>query len=142
MENEKALEISNLLKEINYQLNNRLRCTFKHSDYTVPQISALQIIYSKGPVKLTELSKEMKLANSTVSGIIDRLEKQGLVERIRSNDDKRIVYLTLSSKNDSLKNHIHWAVNNYLSGLVDKGSPEDIEIIISGLTTLIDLLNR
>ncbi len=138
----RGAEISSLLKEINHELNNKLKCSFKHSELTIPQINALKILYSKKKMKLTELSQEMKLANSTVSGIVDRLEQQGLVERVRSNEDKRIVYLILSPKTDDIKDDIHDTVNEYLGSLVSKGSEEEINDVVKGLKTLNDLLNR
>lgn len=138
----KGAEISSLLKEINNELNNKLKCSFKDSELTIPQINALKILYSNKKMKLTELSQEMKLANSTVSGIIDRLEQQGLVERVRSHEDKRIVYLILSPKTDDIKDDIHDTVNEYLASLVSKGSPEEVNDVVKGLKTLKDLLNR
>ncbi|MGM9975071.1 MAG: MarR family winged helix-turn-helix transcriptional regulator [Clostridiaceae bacterium] len=142
MKNDSGLKISSLLKDINYQLNNRLRAAFKHSDFTVPQITALQILYANEKMTLSALSHEMRLANSTVSGIVDRLEKLELVERIRSREDKRQVYLALSSKNEYLKEHIHNAVNDYLSTLTSKASQEEIDAILKGLNILNDLLSR
>ena len=142
MNNDSAIKISSLLKDINYQLNSSMRETFKHSDFTVPQITALQILYTNEKMTLSALSHEMRLANSTVSGIIDRLEKLELVERIRSNEDKRQVYLSLSSKNEYLKEHINSAVNDHLNSLTTKASQEELGTIIEGLSLFKDLLNR
>lgn len=140
MDHKEGLIISSLLKDINYELNNRLRCTFKHSEYTVPQITALQILYENEKMTLSELSNKMKLSNSTVSGIIDRLEKHGLVERIRSSEDKRIVYITLAAKSNFIEEHIQFHVNKYLGSLVEKASKEELQLILSGLQTLKELL--
>lgn len=140
MEHKEGLMIDTLLKDINYELNNRLRCTFKHSEYTVPQITALQILYENEKMTLSELSNKMKLSNSTVSGIIDRLENLKLVERIRSTEDKRIVYITLAAKSNFIEEHIQFHVNKYLGSLVEKASKEDIQIILRGLQTLKELL--
>lgn len=140
MENKEGLMIDSLLKDINYELNNRLRCTFRHTEYTVPQITALQILYENEKMTLSELSYKMKLSNSTVSGIIDRLENHELVERIRSTEDKRIVYITLAAKSNFIEEHIRFHVNKYLSSLVEKASKEDLQLILSGLHTLKKLL--
>ncbi|WP_040213014.1 MarR family winged helix-turn-helix transcriptional regulator [Clostridium polynesiense] len=138
----KGAEISALLKEINHELNNKLKCSFKDFDLTLPQINALKILYSHKKLKISELSQKMNLANSTVSGIVDRLEKQGLLERVRSSEDKRIVYLILSPKTEEIKDDIHNTVNDYLASLVSKGSEEEINSVIKGLKTLKVLLHR
>lgn len=140
MEHKEGLMINSLLKDINYELNNRLRCTFRHTEYTVPQITALQFLYENEKMTLSELSYKMKLSKSTVSGIIDRLENHGLVERIRSTEDKRIVYITIAEKSNFLEEHIQFHVNKYLGSLVEKASKEDLQLILTGLQTLKELL--
>lgn len=140
MDHKEGFMINSLLKDINYELNNRLRCTFRHTEYTVPQITALQFLYENKKMTLSELSYKMKLSNSTVSGIIDRLEKQELVERIRSTEDKRIVYITLSKKSNFIEEHIQYHVDKYLGSLVEKATREDLQLILKGLQTLKGLL--
>lgn len=141
MNHKEGLMIDSLLKDINYELNNRLRCTFRHTEYTIPQITALQILYENKKMTLSELSQEMKLANSTVSGIIDRLEDHELVERIRSTEDKRIVYITLATKSNFIEEHIQSHVNEYFSSLVKEVSKEELDLILNGLQTLKKLLH-
>ena len=57
---------------------------FNPMNLTGPQGMMMGILSHDGEMKISDLSEKIGLSNSTVSGIIDRLEKQGLVERTRS----------------------------------------------------------
>ena len=54
---------------------------------TAPQGMVIGLLHKNKKMKVTELSKQLHLPNSTVSGIIDKLEEQDAVIRERSEDD-------------------------------------------------------
>ena len=64
-------------------------------DYSLtgPQLLLLQSIMRKEGMSLGELAKTASLSNATVTGIIDRLERRGLVERRRGSKDRRQVFV-------------------------------------------------
>ena len=51
-----------------------------------------------GDLSLSELSERIRAQNSTVTGIIDRMEREGLVVRARSSEDRRVVNIRLTDK--------------------------------------------
>jgi len=63
---------------------------------TTPQLICLTTLQDRGRLMITELSHQVNLSASTVNGIIDRLEKKGLVRRRRSETDRRRVYAELT----------------------------------------------
>lgn len=60
---------------------------------TAPQMAVLQILMRQDGISLKEMSRAMNLAHSTVSGIIDRLESKGMLERRADPADGRITRL-------------------------------------------------
>lgn len=68
----------------------------KTSGLTAPQILLLQTIRNRGEVTIGQLAEEMSLSQATVTTILDRLEKRGLVYRERSKEDKRKVHAYLT----------------------------------------------
>lgn len=84
-------------------LRRVIRATDLHSKHlakttglTAPQILLLQTIRDKGEVTIGEIANEMSLSQATVTTILDRLEKRGLVYRERSKEDKRKVHAHLT----------------------------------------------
>jgi MarR family transcriptional regulator, organic hydroperoxide resistance regulator len=69
---------------------------------TGPQLWVLKTISQNESLHLGELGKRMYLHPSTITGLIDRLEKKGYVERDRGREDRRVVKLHLTSKGKDL----------------------------------------
>src|SRR5262245_6956123 len=64
------------------------------TNLTGPQISVLRILVASDGLSLKELSQRVRLAHSTVSGIVDRLEREGLVQRASDDHDRRFSHIT------------------------------------------------
>jgi MarR family transcriptional regulator, organic hydroperoxide resistance regulator len=69
---------------------------------TGPQLAVLKMLEPVGKLSLSELSWRIRARNSTVTGIIDRMEREGLVERRRSEEDRRVVHIVLTKKGQKL----------------------------------------
>ncbi len=74
----------------------------KQVGLTAPQLLILQAIRDLGAVSISKLSNEVSLSQATVTTIIDRLESRGLVERHRSDQDKRVVHATLTPSGEEM----------------------------------------
>ena len=93
-----AAEIEDLIRQFVRIMNKRLRDSVKHTSITSPQLFALLSIYRESGLTIGDLCERMFLACSTISGLIDRLEKIQLVERYRDEEDRRVVRLKLTEK--------------------------------------------
>ncbi|OGO80482.1 MAG: TrmB family transcriptional regulator [Clostridiales bacterium GWC2_40_7] len=132
----KKIKIARLFFEMHKTLKRSMRRCFEDIGMTMPQSFVMGILVKSGEMKLTELSREMKLSNSTVSGIIDRLEKQQLVERTRSEKDKRIVHVKATHKFHELHDEFVDRAEKSFESLLDTATSEDMDIIINGLNVL------
>ena len=63
---------------------------------TGPQLWALKTLSTNGSLPLGQLSKLMYLHPSTITGVVDRLEKKGYVARDRVHKDRRVVMVQLT----------------------------------------------
>lgn len=101
----KTPAISNIvdnLRRIFQILNEQSKKVKKDTGLTSPQLWAIKAIHENAPINLSDLSGCLYLHVTTVGGIIDRLEANNYVKRIRSNDDRRVVWVELTSKGESL----------------------------------------
>ena len=137
--NESA-KVANLFQEVMILFKQSMSKVFEDSGITAPQGMVLRILSKETKIKITELSSKLSLPNSTVSGIVDRLEKQGMVERERSEKDRRIVYVKMSPNFKEMHQHFHKNLQLNIKDVMNKGTPEDLEIIFEGLSTLKKLL--
>ncbi|HEY6762102.1 MAG TPA: MarR family transcriptional regulator [Baekduia sp.] len=73
-------------------------------DLTQGQIRALFAIDVKGEATAGELAKAGDLSPASVSSMLDHLERDGIVERRRSAEDRRVVVVTLTESGRALLN--------------------------------------
>jgi DNA-binding MarR family transcriptional regulator len=69
---------------------------------TGPQVTVIKMLEAFGDLSLTELSGRMRAKNSTLTGIVDRMQRDGLVERARSEEDRRVVLIRLTERGRAL----------------------------------------
>jgi DNA-binding MarR family transcriptional regulator len=69
---------------------------------TGPQLWALKTISQNESLSLSDLGKRMYLHPSTITGVIDRLEKKGYVTRNRDQVDRRVIYVQLTAEGKRL----------------------------------------
>lgn len=62
-----------------------------------PQLICLRQLANHGPMQTSHLAEAVNLSSATVCGILDRLERRGLVVRERQSDDRRRVVVSLSA---------------------------------------------
>ncbi|MEJ5352290.1 MAG: MarR family transcriptional regulator [Melioribacteraceae bacterium] len=58
---------------------------------TAPQFGVLEILYRNGPMPLKRISEEMLVTGANITCVVDNLEKEGLVKRVHSKEDRRVI---------------------------------------------------
>jgi DNA-binding MarR family transcriptional regulator len=94
-------EVDSILEAIVYLYTESRRVTkevARRADLTGPQLTVLKVLEGLGDLSLSELSERIRAQNSTVTGIIDRMEREDLVVRARSTQDRRVVHIQLTEK--------------------------------------------
>lgn len=142
MDINRSVEVARLFKEIMSLFRQHMGKCFEDIGLTMPQSMVIGILSRCGKMKISELSDELGLSNSTVSGIIDRLEKQNIVKRERSRKDRRVVYVSLCSSFEEMHKDFHKKVEENIANIINTGTPEEIEKIIEGFKTLKKLFAR
>ena len=133
-------KVLTLLNEINLTINKNLKNKFCSYGFTVPQITVLAVLSQNEKMKISDISKLIHSTNSTVSGIVDRLEKQGLIKRVKSQEDRRVVFVELDHKFLNMKEELDKEMASYLDGIFKNIDDEKTLSIISGLENLKTML--
>lgn len=137
----KKLEIARLFSVVNKTIHCNMRKSFEDVGITLPQSLVIRTLKQGGEMKITELSRRLNLSNSTVSGIVDRLEKREFVSRARSAEDRRIVYVKVTPKLEEIHKDIYKNAEHSFEDLLSAGTAEEIDKVIEGLSTLQKILN-
>jgi DNA-binding MarR family transcriptional regulator len=91
-----AQDLEARLLAIRRKMRQRLEAEYARGEVTGPQRLVMQALVESEGMSLKELSAKVSLAHSTVSGIVDRLEKRGFVNRQVLESDRRITQISVS----------------------------------------------
>jgi len=79
------------------QFQNRFGRLFRQYGLTQSQYNVLRILRGEGrPLPCLEIAERTIQVVPAITGLLDRLEKQGLVRRERSSDDRRVIHVEIT----------------------------------------------
>ena len=107
---------------------------------TTPQLFCLDALGDHEPVITKELARMVNLSESTVIGIIDRLEIKQYVIRERSKEDRRKVYLTLTDAGRGILNETPSLVQDKFASALAELENKELDSIIHSLERVVELM--
>lgn len=70
---------------------------------TYPQYLTLLVLWEQAGVSVTDIGERLALDSGTLTPLLKRLEQQGLIRRVRSEEDARVVHVQLTPRGRALK---------------------------------------
>lgn len=95
-------EIVQGLRRIVKALHSYSQDVYRSYGLTAPQLWALKTLAREGPLAAGQLAQALAVHQSSVSILVDRLEKRGLVRRVRVLRDRRFVRVALTKRGAAL----------------------------------------
>jgi DNA-binding MarR family transcriptional regulator len=98
-------------------------------DLSLTQLRVLGILRDRRP-RMTELAAFLGLDKSTLSGLIDRAERRGLVARGKNPQDRRVVDVFLTQAGLELAEQVYGEVRRALAPATDRLDPQDRDRLV------------
>jgi DNA-binding MarR family transcriptional regulator len=135
-----------VIKDIVHSIRRLVRAEYldsqkmsKQFGLTGPQSLVVRLLIKKGALSSADLSRQMYVTPSNITGIIDRLEKKGLVERIRKQGDRRVALITLTQSGQELGKTIPDPIEKkFINQLADL-EPEHLQILAMTMNQILSL---
>ena len=132
-----AEEIDHHLRTMRQLLRRPVEAEFARGNLTAPQRTVMQFVVHFNGRSLKELSRDVGLSHSTVSGIVDRLEKRGMVERQIDKKDRRITRILPSKRVRSfVRDKLPTLELNPLVRSLRPAKPSERAVILNGVRLL------
>jgi DNA-binding MarR family transcriptional regulator len=110
---------------------------FEEYGLTTEQYGVLVAIgYFSGPVKVTDIARWLERSTNSVSMIVDRMVKAGLVRRVRSTGDRRVVHVVNTSKGKTALKPATLTSLEVIQKILSPLSYEDRSTLLSLLGTI------
>jgi DNA-binding MarR family transcriptional regulator len=103
---------------------------------------ALGVIGARGPLSAGALAKEIGLTPGAVTGMVDRLERAGLVERAPDPADRRRVVITVAAKGRGAFGEVFGGLSTAMNAMVGRYSVAEQQVIADWVTRTIDILRE
>lgn len=138
-----AQQMEAQLHGIRRRLRRRLEAEYAKGEVTGPQRLLMEALVQSQGMSLKELTEKVSLAHSTVSGIVDRLEKRGMVERHTPAEDRRVTEIRVSrAVKDFMRKKAPELTLHPLVDALMRATPEERRAMRTGLDTLTRLLGE
>ncbi len=137
---EMVAEIIDNLRRVFQVVNEQSKKAERSTGLTGPQLWAIKTIAQEAPLMVSEIARSMYLHPATVVGILDRLEKQGLVMRMRSTKDRRVVKVELTAQGRALVRKAPEVAQGLLVAGLEKLNSKKLINIAQGLDQMAAIL--
>lgn len=131
-----------LVKDVEYHLR-RITVLIRHHtrehiapyELTLPQYYALLFLREQ-TLTMGELCCRLYLASSTLTDLIDRMEKQGLVQRVRDEEDRRVIRLQIQEEGMKIIDQVMQDRLQFLSHKLDRLDATQVDNLAKALGDL------
>jgi DNA-binding MarR family transcriptional regulator len=135
-----AATLANGLRPVLLRLARELRRETESLGVTSRQVTLLWLIRERHGLTLRQLAAEEGISAPALSGHLDRLERAGLIERMRSADDRRRVTLVLTGEGAAVLKRVRALRTTWLTQRLRDLEPDELEKIDAALEPLRRLL--
>lgn len=132
--------VASELRPVLLRLARELRKETEQLGVTARQATLLWLVKRSPGLSLAELAAEEGISPPALSGHVDRLERAGLIERIRSSEDRRRVGLRLTDEGARLLRRVRARRTTWLAGRLGALEPAELEAIEAALPAFQQLL--
>jgi MarR family transcriptional regulator, organic hydroperoxide resistance regulator len=133
-------KVETLLRHVAVVVTHRGREHLGDYNITPPQFSALLALIDSGEITMGELCQKLFLACSTVTDLIDRMEKNGYVERFKDSKDRRVIRLRVLPAGIAVYEDVIKNRKTYLKTVLAQISDEQQLNLVSSLESLHSLM--
>jgi DNA-binding MarR family transcriptional regulator len=129
-------EMQGLIERIAFKFKKRMN--HPQTDYQLAggQIFVIMMLSRNGSCNASDIANRLGVTSGAVTGLTDKLVNLGLMHRIRSEEDRRVVHFSLTEKGIELSKQIFQERLQRLMSVFAKLEDEDLEKMMDVFTKL------
>lgn len=112
------------------------------ADLSKNDFLALLFVYRKQDATMSEIADYLGVPPNTVTGVANRLQKRGLVERTHSEQDKRVVTITVSETGIDTVSSVIRQLSSYEAALLGELTNEEIRVLTGVASKVVRILQE
>lgn len=143
------MDISNTLNEVLVKLfrdintlEERAIRTEEYQDVTANDMHVMEAIGPEGAKNMTRVARELEVTTGTLTISVNSLVKKGYVDRTRSEEDRRVVLVSLSGKGKKAYLHHQKFHQEMIEAVLQELSGEEQRVLEQALVKLTDFFRQ
>lgn len=140
LETKDTVDLEFIFRRVYRKIKEELHSLLKEH-VTLNEFMVLKFL-SESPMRSSDLSKMLQVSASHITSVTDSLVEKGLIERRRSNKDRRVVDLILTEKGKSLIGRLKEIKSRFLKDQLDVFTEEERETLYKLFRKFEDHLNQ
>ncbi len=124
-----------LFRNINV-IEERAICTGDYKDVTANDMHVIEAIDMEEARNMTSVARSLGVTTGTLTIAVNSLVKKGYVERVRSEEDRRVVLVSLSEKGKKAYLHHRQFHEQMIEAIVEELSEEEQAVLEKALVKL------
>ncbi|MET3289409.1 UNVERIFIED_CONTAM: DNA-binding MarR family transcriptional regulator [Brevibacillus sp. OAP136] len=137
----KPATIRNSIRKLTKLYNIAVSKELSELGFTMPQMMVIKEIIQERKT-IGQISKALDLSYSTVSGIIDRLERGGFVARVKDQQDRRVIWIERTCKLEENSDRLNVYQETFYAEMLSGVTEEEIDSFIRTLQILINHMEK
>ncbi|MDD2575412.1 MAG: MarR family transcriptional regulator [Acholeplasmataceae bacterium] len=105
----------------------------KKYDLNFTEFSVLEVLFKKTTLSVQSICDVVLIANSSMTYVLDKLEKRGLIKRYKDKTDKRVILVKLTNKGQKITDEIipkHYEYMHDLFKVLDVTENESLQTLL------------
>lgn len=135
-EMKQSLKLYIVLSRANKAINEVTNQFFQQKGINPTEFAVLELLYHKGRQPLQKIGSKILLASGSITYVVDKLEKRGLIKRVSCPSDRRVTYAEITEEGDKFMEEIFPEHEKNLHELMNALTPSEKEIAIELLKKL------
>lgn len=127
---ELSLKLFIVLSRAHRKINDSANRSIAEFNLNPTEFAVLELLYHKGNQPLQHIGEKILIASGSITYVVDKLEKKGLVVRNPCNADRRVIYAEITDSGNTLMNEIFPIHEQFLHEQMSDLSNEEKNFLI------------
>ncbi|MFB4169612.1 MarR family winged helix-turn-helix transcriptional regulator [Virgibacillus sp. JSM 102003] len=119
-----------VLMRASKSVEERIKKDIKSYGVSITEFTILEALYHKGDLTVNQICDAVLINSGSMTYVIDKLQQRGLLERITSEEDRRVIHVRITIQGKKLMDDIFPQHEKVIEKVFEDVSPEELESVI------------
>lgn len=110
--------------------------TWHRGALSLIHLNVVSLLEAEGPQSMSQIAQALDVSDASATGIVDRMERRGLVERQHATDDRRLVLVHITDAGSAVFSSLRAKRREHLSRLLNELTDDELAAMLTGLRAM------